>query len=250
MLSVFTKQGVKLFWPVLPWRISLELLGPFDYILMFGASLLFILGMVFKQWQRYFGRVAMLLALVYLVVLVTFHFKAANFAEKYANALALEVEDIHLLPQPISSLSWRVIIETKDNRLHDTMINLFLKEPLKVTESSTRARRIAALYKPMDKAIWRIYNRIGSHRTGEGTMYVEKAWKALSESPFNWETRFVVFKGFTEHNGTSCAEFRDLRREGARKDEKGTYLVCAEGEGFVLYQAAEDGDFAKLDRIY
>ena len=248
LFSMFTLEGIRPFAPILNIRFAFGLIHGFDLTILAIAILTFSLGWVLKRWQRDVSRVGFGLCLIYLLVMLTFYIKADSFADKYAEIFKLEVTKVHLLPQPISPLNWRVILETKDGKLHDTLINLFRTSEKERTDQSTRAARIDSLYKPLDKAVWRIYRRFGN----KDTNFAKRAWISMlnTGSQFSWTTRYAVFKSEIKYNSNRCAMFKDLRFEGSRRDKKGAYLICHENNDAILYLSDASGAFSKLEMMY
>lgn len=244
--SMLTSAGVMPLAPIFRFRLTGDLIFMFDYFMFGILALCLALGFILKDWVRDISRTVCVIIMLYCVVLLTFQFKAADIAKTYAKERNLEVAAIHTLPQPLSPLHWRVIIETADDRLYDTMVHLFLSEEREVRDDTSRAGRIAALYKPVEKAWWRIYNRFGR----DNPTFVAEGWRVFESSVYGWFARFAVYQGLEDYRGLKCAQVRDLRYEGARRDAKGTYLMCREGEGWMLFRgrnADENYDFiAKL----
>lgn len=243
ILGALTQNGIMPLAPLFDWRLHLNLIYDFDLIIFTSSLLTVAVGVIFRRWWSIIGRVGLILIFGYLIAVSTFKLKASDVANTYANALDLTVTERNILPQPISPFNWRIIIETEGNRLHDTRINLYLDEEREVFHTSKRAGRVAATYKPIDKAIWRIYHRFGrTHRE-----FAQAAWSSDMQDIFKWHGRFAVFRKVTAYQGVDCAEFKDLRFDGARFRHLGNYLLCPQGQGWSLYQAAEDGELVKLD---
>lgn len=246
LCAALTTNAIMPFAPLSSWRLSFYLFNYFDLQVFFIALLTLALGVTLRYWQRDIARVGLAILVIYIGFTVTLRFKAVSVADTYADALGLQVIDQSILPQPISPFHWRIIIETEDRRLHDTRIHLTLEEERVVTDTSTRAARVAASYKPIDKAVWRIYHRFG--RTNRA--FAQAAWESEANRIFRWHARYAVLRQLVRQDGIDCAEFKDLRFDGARRRHLGGYLLCPQGDGsWSIYQAAEDGRLLRLELI-
>lgn len=231
-LAMFTLEGVKIFYPLNDFTISLSSVYTFDLTILGIAIFIIALDFVLPSWSKKLSRVGMLAIAIYLGIITTFSWRAEGMAEQYAEALNLKTTHVYAIPQPISPLNWRLIIATEDNRMHDTMININRKEEIMTTDSSNRATRINSLYKPVDKAVWRIYKRFGK---GEQVDFVQDVW---TDQP-DWlrhNIRFHVFRKLGVQAGMPCVEFKDLRTLGARKEESGLFVSCKTEDGKYLNQ--------------
>ncbi|MDE0724653.1 MAG: metal-dependent hydrolase [Alphaproteobacteria bacterium] len=245
LFSIFTGAGVQPLWP-LPVHMSFNVLFALDYILLLIALIFLLACFLFNSYARDAARLGFIICAAYICVVLTFKHQAHSFAEDYAEAFKLDVVDITTLAQPINPLNWRIIVETKDNRLHDTMINLYREGQIETSDISTRSARINALFMPKHLAIWRIYRRFGM----TDSKFPHAAFKYFEGRNFDWYSRFAVFKKMVKWQGMPCAEFRDLRFEGARSNALGGFMICQNGKTFELYQADRAGAFSKLDMMY
>ncbi|MEC9290849.1 MAG: hypothetical protein VX730_00435 [Pseudomonadota bacterium] len=245
LFSFFTGAGVQPFWPI-PVHVSFNVIFELDYVLLLIALLFLLACFLFNNYARDAARVGLVACGIYLVVVMTFKHQAHSFAEDYAEAFKLDVVEVTTLAQPINPLNWRIIVETKDGRLHDSMINLFREEQREVYDNSTRSARIDSLFMPKHLAIWRIYRRYGM----TNSKFPQVAFDSFESRNFKWLARFAVFKTLVKWEGKPCAEFRDLRFEGARSNALGRFMLCKENKEFVLYQADKAGSFSKLDMMY
>lgn len=244
LCSALTPNSIMPLAPLTSWRLSFYLLNDFDLQLFFIGLLTVAAGVTLRYWQRDIARIGLIIAFIYIGFTVTLRFKALDVAETYAQALGLQVIDQSVLPQPISPFHWRIIIETEDRRLHDTRVHLTLEEERVINNKSPRASRVAATYKPIDKAVWRIYHRFGRANRS----FAQAAWESEANSIFRWHARYAVLRQVVKHNGVDCAEFKDLRFDGARRRHLGGYLLCPQNDGhWTIYQAAEDGRLLRLE---
>lgn len=232
-VTLLTSQGLTILPFMAPWVWSVGIVHTFDYCILALAAVILSLGFFLPFYRRDIARVGVLIFGLYLVGLSYLKYDAHTWALKYATAMELHVENIDTLPQPLSPLNWRIIITTQDNKLHDTLINLHRSEELEITESASRAWRIQALYKPKNRATWRVYDRLnGTSLSRAQRAYVEDAWAAVQSSPASKSFRYHVHTGFTLPPNSLkdvdiCATFRDIRFEGTGQNAPEDKLVCS-----------------------
>ena len=250
LLSMLTYSELKPLSPILNWHVSIGLFYPLDLALLFFCGVTLLLGYFFRGVHRDIGRLGLIVIFCYVGASITFYKKVEGFAEDYAEAFHLKVEKIHVMPQPISPMNWRVIVETKGARLHDTFVNISRKEEKVVDDTATRAARIDALYKPTDKAVWRIYRRYGRHKSD--VRLAKSAWMSMQKSgdQFARMARFAIFQSAYNYNDYNCAKFLDLRLQGSRREKEGSFLICNESGQAVLYRSDQEGTFSRLDMMY
>ena len=247
LLALLTAQGVMPLAPFLHWRFGFNIIYPFDLSIFFGLFFTTIICFLARTWWRDIARIALVLLLGYVVVVGTFRWRAVSVAEAYSKAMGLDVAASYVLPQPISPLNWRLIVETKKGRLHDAMVNVYRSKERVVSDSSTRAWRVSAMYKPVDKAVWRIYSRFGYD---DDQAFAEAAWQSKVNKKFRWESRFAVMKDIVNYEDHRCARFKDIRFAGAKRRYLGEYLLCRLNDTqWGIYQAADDGSFLRLDTM-
>lgn len=244
-LSLITENGINPFYPFTNFRVALKVLFPFDLILLCISWVAIALCFLLNKWRRDVARVAVVLMLAYIGAVVTFRHKAENYAQQYAATMGLQVTQLYVLPQPISPFNWRLIVVTERNRLHDTMVNLFKTEEEALAEDARRSARIHQQYKPLSKAVWRIYRRFGR----QNEKAVQQVWQEQENNhTFMWAARFAVFEDLVEYNNQACTRFKDLRYLNARRDQEGNILLCSGEKGnTVAYRSNEAGLYGRLN---
>ncbi len=247
-LGVFTEQGVALFAPFWHGRASLGVIHSFDIGLLFGLSGFILLGIAIARWKTDLARIVFVLLIAYLGILGTFKAKADNIAERYAQAMKIDVVSIYTEPQPLSPFYWRIVVHTADERLHETTVSLKRKNVIKVTASTSPLRRAKAAYNPVHAALWRIYNRFGYNAPS----FARSAWESEISQKLSWMNRFAVIKDFVEYENQHCARFKDIRFKGTQSGMLGVYLICQNTtdrneDNWRAYQAATDGTFFRLN---
>ena len=255
-LAVICEKGAALLAPFWQAKLSFGVLYSFDIGLFIGLLVFMALGVMFRRLRIEISQLVLLLLIGYIGVATTFKLKANAIGDRYAQAMELEVDHVYALPQPLSPFYWRIIVKTTDQRLHDTMVSLKRKRTIVVTPETPPLRRAKAAYKPVHEAVWRIYNRFGY----EDTDFVAAAWRSEVSQRLGWASRFAVLKDIVTYENKRCARFKDLRFEGTQMGDLGEYLVCQQSaaeqaenkhdDGWMAYQAADDGSFLRLDPIY
>lgn len=257
-LGIVTENGVALIAPFWQAKLGLGILYSFDIGLLFGLVGFIVLAVVLPKARIDISQLAMVLLIGYVGLATTFKLKANAIGGRYAQVMELEVEHIYTLPQPLSPFYWRIIVKTTDGRLHDTMVSLKRKNAIVVTPETSPVRRAKAPYKPVHEAVWRIYNRFGFD--DDNRDFAKAAWRSDISKRLGWVSRFAVLKDFVTYDNKRCARFKDLRFEGIQSGNLGEYLICQQpaaeqaenkhDDGWLAYQAADDGTFLMLDPIY
>jgi hypothetical protein len=248
-LALLTEQGAFPLAILLNLRIALAILPGFDVVLLALGLLTLASLLVFNGFQRDISRLGLLCMGAYLLVPAWHAFEARRFGHAYAAALDLQDADIHVLPQPLSMQNWRIIVEDGGGRIHDTMVNLRRKEVVKLGAEDTRTRRIDALYRPKNQAVWRIYRRFGPAEASElDARRVSRAWDAWKYTPYAWLGRYAVFEEFVAVPASGrpllCVQFMDLTRDGSRREEKGKFVICPGESGHArVFRTREDGSY-------
>lgn len=247
IMGSLTGQGLRIYTPFSQNYVAGQVLYTFDLVVFVGLLFTVMLCFALPRWQRDLARLVMVLLVVYGAVLTTFHAKANAFANSYQRAMRLNVIRTEVLPQPLSPLNWRIIIHTTDDRIHDTLVSLTQHSKADDTAPRNRTERVAALYKPMDEAVWRIYRRFGKSAV---TPIARAAWvKHVDNRVFRWKMRHAVLKDIYSFDGQDCVRFKDLRAEGAKSQHLGTFLLCPpdnKATAWRFYQARMTGGFSQL----
>ena len=255
--TTLTEQGAALIAPFWQAKLSLGVLYSFDIGLFIGLCVFFAIGLVLRRARIEVAQLVLILMIGYTGVVTTFKLKADAIGERYAENMGLEVEHVYSIPQPLSPFYWRIIVKTSDERLHDTMVSLKRKNPIVVTPKTSALRRAKAAYMPVHAAVWRIYNRFGYE---DNASFAAAAWRSEISDRLGWASRFAVLRDIVTYKDMRCARFKDLRFEGVQSGSLGEYLICQQtaaeqaenkhDDGWIAYQAADDGSFLMLDPIY
>lgn len=221
VFNLLSNNGVALFSPISNYKFSLYLLNSFDLglflITLTGTILIFSL----KNYRRDIARGTFALIVIYILVIASFSLKARNAANSYIDALNIKPTEIYTIAQPLSIFNWRVMIFTEDNKIHDSFITL-RSEQVNYGEDG-RTKRVSQLYKPTDKAIWRIYRKVNPNYLSQ----YKAVMKNYGEKSVLKNTlKFSILKDAINYKQYRCLRFKDLRTEGVRKSLKGNILFC------------------------
>ncbi len=248
-LALLTTDGMAPLAMLWDGRVGFKILHTFDALVLGLSVLTLIVGAIFFPFRHYIARMGLVCLGLYILSGAGTAWQARSFGWDYAEQHALEHVRVTALPQPLSPMNWRVIVEeTERGLMHDTLINLKRKDVIKIPESgATRAARIDALYRPRAKAIWRVYDRYG--KAGEDTsderQRAKLALQAWQAAPLGWLARYAVFDGTISEPlniPATCVRFVDLRFVAARDEAYGTYVVCPANNGGMPRLLQPDGE--------
>ncbi|HAG52397.1 MAG TPA: hypothetical protein DCL21_01270 [Alphaproteobacteria bacterium] len=221
LFNLLGSEGIALFYPLSSYKFSAHLLHSFDLglflVCLTGAIIIFF----FKDYRRDIARVFLGIVALYIIAVFSFSLKARSAANDYAEALKIDVKEIYTLAQPLSVFNWRVMIFTKDNKIHDTFLTL-RKKNIEFKDDN-RTKRVAQLYRPAKKAVWRIYRGVNPNYQSQ----YNKVIKYYGGNDIIKNTqKFSILKDAINYKQYRCLRFKDLRTEGIRKSLKGNTLFC------------------------
>lgn len=234
--GALTEEGIMPFAPLLGWHLNASVLHPVDGVLLGLSLLTLVVAYVFRDFRRDVARLGLACVLAYVLLIAYWGYEARRFGHEYARALSLEDVQVRVLPQPLSALNWRVVVEEtaggNAGRLHETAINLRRQTVAQPKRGSTYAAQRDSQYLPLNMAIWKVHRRFG----GEGLSAAERkqvwdAWQAWQGTPFGWQGRYAVFAEFVpappgKALPESCVRFADLRYLHPNNDGRGLFVVC------------------------
>lgn len=237
-LGLLTDDGIAPLAPLWDGRFGFRVMYPFDAVVLGLSVLTLSLGFIFFPFRRYMARMGLACIALYMLSNAGLAWQARSFGWDYAEALEIADNNVkvHALPQPLSPLNWRVLVEERESgKVHDTLINLKRTAVVKLAPNPTRAARVDALYRPRAFAVWRVYDRFGTQGVEDDAdrLRVERAYAAWMDTPFEWYGRYAIFDRLIpsplEGFAATCVNFIDIRFEGARREDRGTYLICPAG---------------------
>ena len=210
-----------LFYPFSDIKFSFNILHSFNLILFLILAAGVIMTTVSKTSRRDAARVSLAVVAIFLLAVFSFAIKARFAASDYAKALNLEVTETHVLAQPLSVFNWRLMLMTKDGKIHDSFITLRDK-PLEF-KNDGRTNRVAQLYRPSKKAVWRIYRQVNPNYKKQFDVIVNR----YGDNQVMRNTlKYSILKDAVNYQQYRCLRFKDLRTEGIRKSLKGNTLFC------------------------
>lgn len=247
VLGVFTENGVALLEPFWDFQFRLSLVNSFDINFVLGSSIFLLIGALIPQFRVHISRFGFLLMIIYMIVLGGFHLRAYSFAKDYAKAMRIDVVKYHVLPQPISTFNWRILIESSDDKIHDTRVNLFRKQDVRVRHDFNRSKRLDAQYKPLNTAVWRVYRRFGRQVPDQA----RAAWDSDVRKGYEKLTELSVYLGVKKVEGNNCFIFQDLRYSGSKEKERGRFMFCRHAPNkYTFYRALDEGRYVVLAMMY
>tara|TARA_Y100001960_G_C14700239_1_gene841183 strand:+ start:508 stop:1569 length:1062 start_codon:yes stop_codon:yes gene_type:complete len=221
MFNFLGNDGVALFSPFSNYKYAAHLLHDFDFTLFLISAFAVALIFAFKNYRRDIARYSFLLIIGYILVVFSFSLKATSIANDYAQRLKIEPTEIYTLAQPLSIFNWRIMIFTKDHKIHDSFITL--KSEQDSYDHDKRTNRVAQLYRTTDKAVWRIYRQINPNYEAQYHAIMENYGK---KAVLANTLKFSILKDAINYKQYRCLRFKDLRTEGIRKSLKGNVLFC------------------------
>lgn len=221
LFNILGNNGIALVYPISDFKLALHLMHKFDLVLFF-ILLTGVTCLIFsKNHRRDIARGFMVVFFIYVIAVASFAYKARLAGQNYAEALNLKVEKIYTIAQPLSVLNWRVMVFTEDKKIHDSFITLRNKQIN--NNRSNRIGRIAKLYKPAKKAVWRIYRQVHPYYKAQ----YNAVKKHYGDNHIAQDLlKFSILKDSITHKQYRCLRFKDLRTEGIRKSLKGNTLFC------------------------
>ncbi|RYG60371.1 MAG: hypothetical protein EON60_07395 [Alphaproteobacteria bacterium] len=240
LLAVLTEPGIFPLALLMNWRVGLAVLDGFDVIV---AGLCIVsLGMAygFKLFDRDIARLAVACVLGYIGVAALWSYQAREFAYDYARVQSISNPVVHVLPQALSPLNWRIVVAEANGRVHDTMITLGRGSP-------HEKGAVASPYAPRDAAVWKIHRRYGGMEQPEETQRRARlAWYGWQDTPFGWLGRYTVFERLYAQQevgiGVGCVGFKDIRVRSEEDAVEGTYVVCPVGDVVRVFRPSGPKD--------
>ena len=204
--DIITAYGTQIFAPFSDQKFSLFTTFVIDPLF----SGIIVIGLVVSAWKP---RVAEMVGLTVLIGYVGFQAllrqEAEALGERYVEAKQLEGATVHTLPQPLSPFNWMVIVRQGEN-LHQALVNLrALKTSSDKHQPSSLISRLAASYRPAEKARWTRYYWFGSET--ETQRLSREAWYHMDFSEFRRFALFPILYRVDHNPHKTCVWFTDLR---------------------------------------
>ncbi|MCP1728039.1 inner membrane protein [Natronospira proteinivora] len=219
-----TSYGTQLFAPL----SSQALAFPSTFIIDPWMTLILLLGMLLL-WRGY-GRTTARISLGLVVALVLFQgsmkLQALEIGQQMARAQGPGPHSVHALPQPISPLHWRLVVEHEDHHLEAHLG--FLRRPDPVPTRSNALTRHWGVFRPPGHLEWRAYPRFGE---GDEAVFARAAWYQPAFSGFRQFAGLPYLLGVEMQDDRRCAVFTDLRFRTEGFPSPFRFAMCEDGEG-------------------
>ncbi len=205
--DVITSYGTMIFAPFSDWRTSLDttfIIDPF----FTGIILAGLIASFTLKPQRLYASIAVVVLVSYVGLQGWAHQRAIAIGEQAADKHLWYENQISAMPQPLSPINWKIIIEHKQH-YHVGLVRLFGTPP-GMDIGAGYFSRIAAAYSPLDDIRWTTRHRYNDDRYL--AEIVSAVWESDSIADFRRFARFPVSvqPGNSDKN---CYWFADLRFE-------------------------------------
>lgn len=236
LLDLVTPFGTAVLWPLDGRRFSLSSTFVVDPLVT--VPLLAGLVLAWRADRRGDGRggavagVALLLAGGVLAAEQALHQRALALARAHAAALGLGPERAHAIPQPLSPLRWKLVVETPAGYAV-AHVRLFARaggvQAAGAAPPEGILDRVAAAYAPAARPPWRLVPHPA--RDGRARPLAARAWSRPELAAFRRFARFPFVVGETREGGMPCAWFSDLRFAVPGLAPPFRFGLCRGGDG-------------------
>lgn len=243
--DVITSFGTMIFAPISFARVawsSTFIIDPY-------FSAIIVAGLIASAiWKS--TRLPAVSALAVLAAYVGFqgilHAQAVAVVDRYADANNLAHTKTYALPQPFSPFNWMLVVIHRET-YHIAYVNLLRKEaPDEPPADAGMLRRIAASYRPVDKAVWEQTPQFGE--PNERAEFVKAVWKQDALRAYReFALLPALYRIDTDDNNT-CVWFKDLRFALVGRRPIFPFGLCRENESsrWRLYRLTYSGEAQAL----
>jgi len=205
--DVITAYGTEVLAPLSDFRLSLPTTFIID-LYFSGILLISILASVIMRKHAKTIALAGVMILMAYVLMQGYWLRLA-VGEAYASVPTqkMQAKKVLAIPQPLSPLNWKIIIET-DDRLYVRYINLYRTELKTANAKDDMLTRIDALYTPITQKNWLVVPKMG---LGVSQTLAKTIWQA---DEFKQVRRFMEFPAvyrFESLPEMQCIWFADQR---------------------------------------
>ncbi len=205
--DVITAYGTEVLAPFSDFRLSLPTTFIID--LYFSGILLLAINtsFIFRKHSKNIALGGVMILMTY--VLIQGYWLRMAVGEAYASmpTQKMQASKVIAIPQPLSPLNWKIIIETED-RLFVRYINLYRTELKTATEKDDMFTRVNALYTPTSHLNWLVISKMGQD---PAHALAKQIWNA---DKFKQVRRFMEFPAvyrFEKFPEMQCIWFADQR---------------------------------------
>lgn len=204
-LDFLTNYGTQLFAPLSAAPLSFAT----TFIIDPWITLLLAAGLGIGLWhgRRHAPRIALVLVASLMLFQGAMKQHALANAESEAAARDLGPVRIHALPQPLSPLHWRLVVETPDALL-EAHLGFGRAAGDDAPASAGPLRRHWAAFRPPGSLRWHRYTRFGGPADAD---FARTAWQRPGFAGFRRFAGLPYLWAVREKEGERCAVFTDLR---------------------------------------
>ncbi|VAW95514.1 hypothetical protein MNBD_GAMMA21-1472 [hydrothermal vent metagenome] len=205
--DVITAYGTEVFAPVSDFRLSLPTTFIIDLYFTGIILLAIVLSVIIRKQAKNIALGGLMILLAYILLQGYWLRQAISEAYSSVPTKKLQARKVVAIPQPLSPLNWKIIIET-DDRLIVRYINLYRTKLKTAGEKDNLFSRIDALYTPITDKNWLVIQKMGS---GEAKILANSVWHA---DEFKQVRRFMEYPGvyrFENLEEMQCIWFADQR---------------------------------------
>ncbi len=226
--DVITSYGTMIFAPFSERQVAL----PFTFIIDPYFTAIIAAGLACAALSNR-GRAIATAFVALLVAYVGFqallHERAVDIGKAHAAARGLAGASVAALPQPLSPFNWKIIVGHGDV-YEEATIGFARSRPTEDAPAGAGVlRRIAAGYRPVDRARWIRHRRLGE--SDSDIALARQAWNASALEPFRRFAVFPAFDGIDRSPQETCVWFVDLRFTLPNVPPSFRFGSCRKGAG-------------------
>lgn len=208
LADIITAYGTMVLAPVSDWRLSLPttfIIDPYFTGIIVAALLL---AWILKVRGRRIAIAGFVVLLSYIGLQAYWHQQAMQVAEQKAMALQLTNAKVSVLPQPLSPLHWKLILES-GQQYHIAYLNLAQTKATSTMPASGLFAKINALYRPADQLHWQTVYQYG--KTEASRRLAEAAWSLPMLKGLRHFMEYPSLFDIEQRPEGQCAWFVDQR---------------------------------------
>ena len=242
--DVITAYGTYVFAPITDFRLSFPTTFIIDLYFTGIILIAIIISVIIREHAKNIALSGLMILLAY--VLLQGYWLQMAIGEAYATVPTqkLQAKKVVAIPQPLSPLNWKIIIET-DDRLFVRDINLYRTELKTAGKKDSFLTRIDALYTPLADKHWLVIPKMGQ---AVAKVLANRVWHA---DEFSQVRRFMEYPAvyrFETMTEMQCIWFADQRF--ILKDIRASFIFGACQHQLtkeIKYLRLIDDDFAPFN---
>jgi inner membrane protein len=206
--DVITTWGTMIFAPISDRRFAYSTTFIIDPVFtgIIAAGLISAWMMPDRKW---ISPAALALLAGYVGIQAWLRSDAMGIGDRHAATANLAAKAVEALPQPLSPLRWRILIET-DDAYHEANVDLLRRKPAPAApDNAGLIAHLASAYQPPDMLVWRRQPKFGD---GDAQRIALDAWNDPALAPYRKFARHAVLDHLRDDGGgRTCVYFKDLR---------------------------------------